>query len=319
MLRGLSAASPLLLRAARPLATSSSSALRWPGTQRAVLLRSSVCAAAALGRRECSSAAASTAAPEPTAGAAAVAGAPPEEPAAADASEEPPAAPTRLTSDMRPLGDTSRKWVQVSAAGRAHAVGRRKKSIARVWAWEVHAKEMAQVKINNMSLSQFFGGHWEQRFMVLAPFFETGTAGKYAVKATAKGGGVTGQAEAVRLGIATALQGLDASLRPKLKAAGFVKRDPRQRERCACAARGMACAAVCSLRRLRLSVHTGRNLDRRARARSSLGSSAEAALLTATRELAPGCGEPHCDDDEPCRARPPAPPLVTVRANLASR
>ena len=49
--------------------------------------------------------------------------------------------------------------------------------------------------------------------------------------ATAKGGGITGQAEAVRLGIATALQGLAPELRPAMKQAGFLKRDPRSRER----------------------------------------------------------------------------------------
>jgi small subunit ribosomal protein S9 len=70
-----------------------------------------------------------------------------------------------------------------------------------------------------------------QRHTVLAPFFETRTAGRFSVMATVKGGGLNGQAEAVRLGIATALQGLDASLRPPLKKAGFMKRDPRQRER----------------------------------------------------------------------------------------
>ena len=56
-------------------------------------------------------------------------------------------------------------------------------------------------------------------------------AGVYGVKATVKGGGITGQAEAIRHGIATALQGLDMSLRPVLKKAGFLTRDPRRSER----------------------------------------------------------------------------------------
>ena len=74
-------------------------------------------------------------------------------------------------------------------------------------------------------------GHWDHRFTVLSPFFETRTAGKYSVMATVKGGGLTGQAEALRHGIATALQGLDARLRPPLKTAGFLTRDSRRRER----------------------------------------------------------------------------------------
>ena len=135
------------------------------------------------------------------------------------------------TSDMRPPKDTSRKWVTLDPLGRAFAVGRRKKAIARVRVWPVEDKDQATVRLNKMSLSSFFGGYWEQRLMVLAPFLETGTAGQYAGRASVKGGGITGQAQAVRGGIATALQGLDARLRPKMKAAGYLKRDPRQRER----------------------------------------------------------------------------------------
>lgn len=133
---------------------------------------------------------------------------------------------------MRPPGDTSRKWVKYDeATGRAYATGRRKMAVARVWVWETPEGQEASVSINRMTLSRFFGGHWVQRHTVLAPFFETDTAGKYSVLATVKGGGINGQAEAVRHGIATAMQGLDASLRSPLKVAGFMKRDPRQRER----------------------------------------------------------------------------------------
>ena len=133
---------------------------------------------------------------------------------------------------MRPPGDTSRKWVKYDeATGRAYATGRRKMATARVWVWETPQDAAPAITINKLSLSRFFGGHWVHRHTVLAPFFETQTAGKYSVLATVAGGGLSGQAEAVRHGIATALQGLDAALRPPLKAAGFMKRDPRQRER----------------------------------------------------------------------------------------
>jgi len=151
---------------------------------------------------------------------------------AAAGTEAPPEGPLRFTSDMRPAKNTSRKWVKLDELGRAYATGRRKMAVARVWVWPVRGPdELPTVRINKMNLSQFFGGHWEQRFMVLAPLLETGTSDKYSVMATVKGGGTTGQAEAVRLGIATALQGHDASLRPKMKEVGYLKRDPRQRER----------------------------------------------------------------------------------------
>ena len=147
-----------------------------------------------------------------------------------DAKPEPPP-PQRYTSDMRPLGDTSRKWVKVDDLGRAYATGRRKTAVARVWVWPTPEDELAAVRINKLTLSHFFGGHWQQRHTVLAPFFETNTSGMYSVMATVKGGGVNGQAEAVRHGIATALQGLDGTLRPPLKQAGVMTRDSRARER----------------------------------------------------------------------------------------
>ena len=181
------------------------------------------------------------------------------EPVAADAD----AAPRGFTSDMRPAGDTSRKWVKVDAQGRAYATGRRKSAIARVWLWETPEGRDASVRINRGPIAAFFGGHWIQRHTMLSPFFETGTAGRFSVMATVKGGGLTGaptparvsacqprtpncarrpthgppralhagQTEALRLGIATAMQGLDASLRPPLKAVGMLKRDARVSER----------------------------------------------------------------------------------------
>ena len=163
-----------------------------------------------------------------------------------------------FTSDMRPPGDTSRKWVKVDPLGRAYATGRRKAAVARVWVWPSEDCELATVRINKTNLSSFFGGHWVHRHTVLSPFFVTDTAGQYNVMATVKGGGISGafacavapdghiqhilvspctsrrhagQAEAVRHGIATAMQGLDATLRPVLKKAGFMTRDARVRER----------------------------------------------------------------------------------------
>ena len=137
-----------------------------------------------------------------------------------------------LLSHMRPPRDTSRKYIKVDEMGRAYSTGRRKKSVARVWVWENKDEDsLPSMRINRMSLASYFGGHWAYRHNVLAPFLVTGTSGKYSVMATCKNGGLSAQSEAIRLGIATALQGLDPSLRPTLKLAGHMKRDPRRRER----------------------------------------------------------------------------------------
>ena len=96
------------------------------------------------------------------------------------------------TSDMRPAGDTSRKWVKIDPLGRAYATGRRKTAVARVWIWPTAEDHLASVRINKQSISRFFGGHWNHRHTVLAPFFETETAGRFSVMATVKGGGPMG-------------------------------------------------------------------------------------------------------------------------------
>ena len=115
--------------------------------------------------------------------------------------------------------------------GRAYATGGRKTSTARVWVWRCRKEGEGLVRVNGQSLSEYFGGHWGHRHAVISPFLKTNTAGIYGVKATVKGGGITGQAEAIRHGIATAIQGLDMSLRPVLKKAGFLTRDARRSER----------------------------------------------------------------------------------------
>lgn len=139
--------------------------------------------------------------------------------------------PIRLTPEMRPPGDTSRKYVKVDEQGRAYAIGRRKTASARVWLWPVAEEQPAEVRINGMDISRWFGGHWDFRAVLLTPFFVTDTAGKFNVKAHVKGGGLSGQAEAVRLAIATAMQGLDMRYRPALKTAGLLKVDHRRVER----------------------------------------------------------------------------------------
>ena len=105
---------------------------------------------------------------------------------------DPAAGPIRLTSDMRPPGDTSRKYIKFDEDGRAYAEGGRKSARARAWVWEVADSEVAAISVNEKTLSEFFGGHWSHRHTVIQPFLETGTVGKYSVKVKVGGGGLTG-------------------------------------------------------------------------------------------------------------------------------
>ncbi|ACL18791.1 SSU ribosomal protein S9P [Desulfitobacterium sp. LBE] len=104
--------------------------------------------------------------------------------------------------------------------------GRRKNAVARVRLIPGEGK----VTINKRELAEYFGKKTLE-MIVQQPFGVTDTAGKYDVVALAHGGGTTGQAGALRLGIARALLKADPSLRPALKRAGFLTRDPRMKER----------------------------------------------------------------------------------------
>lgn len=106
------------------------------------------------------------------------------------------------------------------------ATGRRKNAIARVRLIPGEGKFI----INKRELSEYFGKKTLE-MIVQQPFNITDTLAKYDVIALANGGGTTGQAGAIRLGVARALLKADASLRPSLKRAGFLTRDPRMKER----------------------------------------------------------------------------------------
>ncbi|MBZ4654422.1 MAG: ribosomal protein [Peptococcaceae bacterium] len=111
---------------------------------------------------------------------------------------------------------------QVQYAG----TGRRKTSVARVRIVPGEGK----VVINNRPLTEYFGKKTLE-MIVKQPLVLTNTEGRFDVLAKVAGGGITGQAGAVRLGIARALLKADAGLRPVLKRAGFLTRDPRMKER----------------------------------------------------------------------------------------
>jgi len=104
--------------------------------------------------------------------------------------------------------------------------GRRKAAVARVYLKE----GSGQVIINNKPLEVYFPLAWHQT-SVNAPFTLTQNEGKFDVKVNVRGGGISGQAEAVRLGISKALVDIDAEFKSVLRHAGFMTRDPRVVER----------------------------------------------------------------------------------------
>ena len=107
-----------------------------------------------------------------------------------------------------------------------YGTGRRKKSVARVYL--VPGK--GDVKINKRSMDEYFGLE-TLKVIVRQPLTATETADKFDVIVNVRGGGYTGQAGAIRHGIARALLQVDADYRPVLKKAGFMTRDPRMKER----------------------------------------------------------------------------------------
>jgi small subunit ribosomal protein S9 len=107
-----------------------------------------------------------------------------------------------------------------------NALGRRKTAVARVYL--THGN--GNVIINNRDYKEYFPTSILQ-YKITQPFNLTKTEGKYDVKVNVDGGGITGQVEAVRLGICRALCQVDAELRPILRAEGLLTRDPRMVER----------------------------------------------------------------------------------------
>ena len=107
-----------------------------------------------------------------------------------------------------------------------YGTGRRKKSIARVRL----LPGTGAVKINKRDIDDYFG-LGTLKLIVNQPFGVTDTVGKFDINCTVVGGGVSGQAGAIRHGVARALLQSDEELRGALKKAGFLTRDPRMKER----------------------------------------------------------------------------------------
>ena len=109
---------------------------------------------------------------------------------------------------------------------KTYATGRRKTAIARVW---LSAGD-GRITINDRSDEDYFSRP-TARMVIRQGLEEVNLIGQYNVDATVKGGGISSQAGAIRHGITRALMKIDSELRPKLKAAGYVTRDPRKKER----------------------------------------------------------------------------------------
>ena len=107
-----------------------------------------------------------------------------------------------------------------------YGTGRRKKSVARVRVYAGSGK----ITINNRDIDDYFGLE-TLKLIVRQPLALTGTADKFDIVCNVQGGGVTGQAGAIRHGLSRALLQYDENLRPALKKAGFLTRDPRMKER----------------------------------------------------------------------------------------
>ena len=108
-----------------------------------------------------------------------------------------------------------------------YGTGRRKSSVARV---HLFPNGTGSIIVNGRPLDDYFGLE-TLKLIVRQPFAATDTMGKFDVEATVTGGGVTGQAGAIRHGIARALLQVEDSYRAPLKAAGLLTRDPRMKER----------------------------------------------------------------------------------------
>ena len=107
-----------------------------------------------------------------------------------------------------------------------YGTGRRKSSVARVYL----VPGTGKITINKRDIDEYLGLE-TLKVIVRQPLAATETVDKFDVIVTVKGGGYTGQAGAIRHGIARALLQVDAEYRPVLKAAGYLTRDPRMKER----------------------------------------------------------------------------------------
>ena len=118
------------------------------------------------------------------------------------------------------------KAINLDVKQRAYATGKRKNSIARVWL----KRGTGTISVNGKTLDKYFARPVLQ-MIVNQPLNIVEGESSYEIMATVKGGGLSGQAGAIRHGISKALSLFDSSLRPALKKVGYITRDPRVVER----------------------------------------------------------------------------------------
>jgi small subunit ribosomal protein S9 len=114
----------------------------------------------------------------------------------------------------------------MSKTASLYATGRRKESVARVWL----SPGTGRIQVNDQEVLSYFGRKTLE-MILRQPFGVTKTEGQYDVRATVNGGGLTGQAGAMLLGIARVLIKTNADFKKLLRDAGFLTRDPRMKER----------------------------------------------------------------------------------------
>ena len=161
-------------------------------------------------------------------------------PVEAAATEQAPSQPRTLTDfadlaavatgtaapDRPATEETNSNEPNIDERGRSYATGRRKDAVARVWIKPGAGKMM----INGRELGVYFARPTQQ-MVIRQPFEVAGRANQYDVFCTVSGGGLSGQAGAVRHGISRALVAFEPMLRPTLKKGGFLTRDSRTVER----------------------------------------------------------------------------------------
>jgi small subunit ribosomal protein S9 len=141
---------------------------------------------------------------------------------------------TKTVTDLADLGQVTgvvettapRYEKKVDALGRAYATGRRKNAVARVWLKPGKGK----IVVNGRDVSVYFARPTQQ-MLIQQPFDTANRTDQYDIMCTVKGGGLSGQAGAVRHGISRALTHFEPELRGALKSGGFLTRDSRMVER----------------------------------------------------------------------------------------
>ena len=138
-----------------------------------------------------------------------------------------------MAADLQSLQDLAPQAVEASVhvqkldgQGRAYATGKRKDAVARVWV----TRGAGKIFVNDKDFTEYFARPVLQ-MIVQQPIIASNRTGQYDVRATVSGGGLSGQAGALRHGISKALTYYEPELRPPLKKGGFLTRDSRVVER----------------------------------------------------------------------------------------